>query len=340
MPKVISFHRTGGPEVLSYAETAFGEPGPGELRIRVAAIGLNRAELLYRAGRMGQPAGFPATLGSEGAGTVEAVGQDVEGFTPGDRIATIPGFSTLPGFSTEPTAHACAVYGEKAFVPAAMAVKIPDGMSFVEASSIWMQYATAYSGLVDAASLRAGQFALITAASASTGIAAIQIAKLLGATPIAATRSRAKAEVLGQQGAAHVIVTGESDLAGQVRRITGDAGANAIFDPVAGAGVAQLVEAAAHGGHIILYGIMDDRPTTIDVAQAMAKALHLHFPSQFTVSLDPEKRERMKRLVLGGLATGVLKPVIDRVFPFDQMIEAHRYLEGQAHVGKVVVAVE
>jgi NADPH:quinone reductase-like Zn-dependent oxidoreductase len=140
MTKVITFREVGGPEVLQFDEVEFEDPGPGELRLRIGAIGLNRMEIFYRMGGFGPPNKLPAVLGSEAAGTVEAIGEGVTGFEIGDRVATIPGFTTVPGFETAATEHDCAVYGEKAYVPAEMAVKMPADMSFTEGAAIWMVF--------------------------------------------------------------------------------------------------------------------------------------------------------------------------------------------------------
>jgi NADPH2:quinone reductase len=158
--------------------------------LKLGAIGLNRLEVVYRSGGFGAPNKYPAVLGSECAGTVEAIGKGVTGFRVGDRVATIPGFTTLPGFATETKGHECAVYGEQAYVPAEMAVKMPESMSFIDAAAIWMQYSTAYNSMVDVAQLQKGEYVLLTAATSSVGIAAIQIAKSLGAIPICKTRSQ------------------------------------------------------------------------------------------------------------------------------------------------------
>jgi len=143
LSKVVTFRQVGGPEVLQLDEVEFEDPAPGELRLKISAIGLNRVEVFYRQGGFGPPNTVPAVLGSEGAGTVEAIGEGVTGFKVGDRVATIPGFTTQPGFETAATAHQCAVYGEQAYVPAEMAVRMPDYMSFTEGAAIWMQYSTA-----------------------------------------------------------------------------------------------------------------------------------------------------------------------------------------------------
>jgi NADPH:quinone reductase len=132
MAKVVRFHELGGPEVLRLEEITFEDPAPGELRLKVGAIGLNRLEVVYRSGGFGAPNKYPAVLGSECAGTVEAIGKGVTGFKIGDRVATIPGFTTLPGFATETKGHEYAVYGEQAYLPAKMAVKMPESMSFID----------------------------------------------------------------------------------------------------------------------------------------------------------------------------------------------------------------
>ena len=117
MAKVVRFHELGGPEVLRLEEITFEDPAPGELRLKVGAIRLNRLEVVYRSGGFGAPNKYPAVLGSECAGTVEAIGKGVTGFKVGDRVATIPGFTTLPGFATETKGHEYAVYGEQTYVP-------------------------------------------------------------------------------------------------------------------------------------------------------------------------------------------------------------------------------
>ena len=164
-------------------------------------------------------------------------------------MATIPGFTTLPGFATETKGHECAVYGEQAYVPAEMAVKMPESMSFIDAAAIWMQYSTAYNSMVNVAQLQKGEYVLLTAATSSVGIAAIQIAKSVGAIPICTTRSQTKVTALKAQGVEHVIVTDEQDIPTEVARITGGVGCRVIYDPVAGKGVGKLLDALSTGGN-------------------------------------------------------------------------------------------
>jgi NADPH2:quinone reductase len=183
-----------------------GAPGPGEVRIRVRALGLNRAESMFRRGIYPELPTLPAKLGYEAAGEVEAIGEGVIGLVPSDVVSTIPAFSL----------NQYGVYGEVAVVPAQVVVKHPATLTFPEAASIWMQYLTTYGGLIEYGHLTAGEPVIITAASSCIGIAAIQIANSLGAVPIAATRTAAKRAALLEAGAAHVIVTNEQDLAAEV----------------------------------------------------------------------------------------------------------------------------
>ncbi len=183
MPRAVRFHQTGGPEVLKIDTVEIPPPGPGEVRIAVKALGLNRAESMFRRGQYLEDPILPARLGYEAAGTIESVGPNVSGFRPGDAVSTVPSFSQ----------NKYGVYGDLVNVPAAAVVKHPSNLSWSEAAAIWMQYLTAYGAIIDIAKLAAGDTLLIPAASSSVGVAAIQIANLVGATPLALTRTSASA---------------------------------------------------------------------------------------------------------------------------------------------------
>ena len=209
--KIVRFHECGGPEVLKLEEVPTPDPGQGEVRMRVEAIGLNRAEVLFRQGKYVVRSHPPCTLGYEAAGVVEAVGDGVDKKLLGKRVSTVPSFG----------ADKYGVYGEVAIVPAYSLAAYPEKLSPQEGTSIWMQYLTAYGALVQLGKITRGDFVLITAASSSVGIAAIEIAKAEGAVSIATTRtSKKKAELLSL-GADHVIATQEEDLVKRVGEITG-----------------------------------------------------------------------------------------------------------------------
>src|SRR6202790_367364 len=215
MSRIIKFAKAGGPEVLEFIEMQISAPGPHEIRIKVKAIGINRAESMWRHDKYVEPVKFPAGLGYEAAGIVDAVGKDVIGFAVGDAVSTIPAYSLNKYFT----------YGEVILAPDHAVVKHPGSLSFVEAASIWMMFITAYGALVFDAHVKAGDFVIIPAASSSVGLAAIQIANYAGAIPIALTRTSEKKQRLHEAGAAHVIVTQEQEMVAEVMRITDGNGA-------------------------------------------------------------------------------------------------------------------
>jgi NADPH:quinone reductase-like Zn-dependent oxidoreductase len=202
MSRTIKFAKAGGPEVLEFLETEVPAPGPTEVRIKVKAIGINRAESMWRTDVYIEPvAKFPAGLGYEAAGLVDSVGRDVNGVALGDEVNVIPSFS-MNQYHT---------YGEVILVPDYAVVKHPKSLSFAEAASVWMMFVTAYGALIEDAKVNKGDFVLVPAASSSVGLAAIQIANYAGATSIALTRSSAKRKQLIEAGAVHVIATEEVD---------------------------------------------------------------------------------------------------------------------------------
>ncbi|MFE7525711.1 zinc-dependent alcohol dehydrogenase family protein [Kitasatospora sp. NPDC057542] len=329
MPRSVVFETTGGPEVLAVRERDLPEPGPGELRLRVAAIGLNRAEALFRAGTYLEQPCLPATLGYEASGTVEAVGEGVTGFAPGDRVDTVPAFSQ----------NDYGVYGTHVLVPARAAVAHPAALTPAQGAAVWMPYLTAYGALAEDGHLRPGDHVLITAAASGVGLAAIRTARRLGAHPIATTRTRAKARHLLDAGAAEVLVTGEDDLLARVDAATSGRGVRTVFDPVAGPGVLTLVRAVAPGGRVILYGRLDPRDTPMPGQDTFAPVTS-RFYSMHEVTRDDERLRRAHAFVTAGLADGSFTPVIDRVFEgLDTVAEAHRYLEAGTQAGKIVVSV-
>ncbi|MDW5378407.1 zinc-dependent alcohol dehydrogenase family protein [Halomonas sp. HP20-15] len=329
MTQAIHFHDTGGPEVLRFEEHEPGEPGSQELRVRVEAIGLNRAEAMFRSGNYLEDPQLPAGLGYEGSAVVEAVGDGVSGFAEGDAVSVIPAFSM----------NRYNLYAERAIVPAHAVAPRPVGLDAVQAAAIWMPFLTAYGALIDIAGLTRGEAVIIPAASSSVGLAAIQIANSVGAVSIAATRTSAKADDLRRAGAAHVIATQQQDIAAEVMRITEDAGARVVFDPVAGPGAQTLVDAMAPYGTYFVYGALSGEPTPFPMIAGMNKALTMRGYTLLEIIAAPERFEAGKRFIYAGIERGDFKPTIARTFGFAEMVEAHRYLESNQQFGKIVVTV-
>ena len=329
MARVVRFHETGGPEVLRIEELDVKAPGPGEVQIAVKAIGLNRAEVMFRTGRYIEEPKLPARLGHEASGTIKAVGMGVQGFAVGDPVSVIPSFSL----------NDYGMYAEITNVPARSVARNPPSVSFEAAAASWMQYVTAYGALIDIAKLTKGEAVAIPAASSSVGLAAIQIANRVGAIPIALTRGPSKRLALLEAGAAHVVVTDEQDLVKEIRRVTGGLGVRVVLDPAAGPAFAKLAEVTTHRGILFIYGALSFDPTPLPVLDVLSKWLTIHGYVMHEITLDPGRLEKAREFVTSGLAEGSLRPVIARTFRLNEIVEAHRYLESNEQVGKIVVTV-
>lgn len=327
MARTIRFHRLGGPEVLTIEDIDVPPPGRGEVRIRARALGLNRAEALFRSGTYIEQAQFPSGIGLEAAGLIESVGTDIEGLSPGDAVSLVPPRSMVSS----------PVHGELVTVPAELAIKHPPTLSWEAAAASWMQYLTAYGALIDIARLGRGEHVVITAASSSVGLAAIQTANRIGAIPIAVTRTSRKAPALREAGAARVVASAEEDMERRLREIVGADGVRVVFDPVAGPAFLPLTAAMARGGILINYGGQSPEATPFPLFNVLSKNLTLRGYLVHEIAGDPAPLAAAKAFILEGLSDGSLKPIIARTFPFEEIVEAHRYLESNEQFGKVVV---
>ena len=335
--RTVRFGRLGGPEVLQIEDLPIVEPKSGEVRIRVQAIGLNRAEIMFRTGQYLEQPKFPSRIGLEAAGIVEAIGAGVTKVRIGDKVSVATGQS-IAKYGT---------YGETAIVPASSAISYPDNLTPEEAASVWVQYLTAYFAFVDLAKIQPGQSVLITAATGGAGLGAIEVARLLGAVAIATTRSASKQQALLDSGADHVIVTSKEDLGSRVKEITGGRGADLIFDPIAGDTLPTLAEAVAWGGQIILYGALGGTNVPYPLFAAFARNFTLRsyvvysFCGSETLGLrrNEEAFARAVQFINENLASGKLKPAIAKIFPLSEIQEAHRYMESNQQLGKIVIKV-
>ncbi len=325
MPKIIRFHETGGANVLKVEDLPLIEPGEGEVRLKVEAIGLNRAEVMFRQGQYLENPELPSRLGYEAAGVVDAVGPGTSGIQIGDRVSTIPAFSM----------GKYGVYGESAIVPAYAVAGYPDNLSAAEGAAIWMQYLTAFGALIEFGQLKKNDSVLITAASSSMGLAAIQITKAAGALAIATTRGGGKKQFLLDAGADHVIVTDAEDLAKTVLTLTSGKGASIIFDPVGGPLLEELADAAASGATIFEYGALSPEPTPFPLFSSLKKGLTVRGYTLFEIVKDAERLARGKQYIYEGLESGALKPFIDRTFPLSAVVDAHQYMESNQQKGKI-----
>ena len=335
--KVVRFHEFGPAEVLRLENAEVPEPGPSEVRIKVAAIGLNFAETLWRRNQYFETPTLPAGLGYEVSGTIDKLGPGVAGLAVGDKVATFPGHSQ----GDYPA------YGEWAIMPATSVAHYPPKLSEVEAASFGTAYLTAYFALIEMAKLASGQTVLITAASSSTGLAAIEIARSVGAKVIATTRTSSKVEALRNAGADIVVATEEENLVERVLAETGGKGVDLAYDAVGGKQLATLGRVIKPRGHLILYGVRsgEDLPAPLYDLWIKSIEFHLYMMFNFTgsKSLGLTRNEAaVKRgisFINDGIERGIFRPRVDRTFKLDDVVAAHRYMEAGNQIGKIVITV-
>ena len=329
MSKIVRFSSTGDPDVLKLIDEDVPAPAANEVQIRVAAIGLNRAEAMFRRGQYLEAPDLPARIGYEASGTVIAVGDAVDEFKVGDAVSTIPNFSM----------NRYGVYGEVANLPDSAVTYYPGNLSWEQAASIWMQYLTAYGALIDIAKIQPDDLVVIPAASSSVGLAAIQICNLVGAVPIVLTRTATKKTALLEQGAKHVVVTEAEDPVAAIEMISNGQGARVVFDPVAGPMLNTLAEITATHGIIFQYGALSPEATPFPLFPVLAKGLTIRGYTLFEFTSEPERLATAKKTIYEWLQSSLITPVIAKTFTLDQIVDAHRYMESNNQLGKIVVTV-
>jgi len=338
--KMIRFHRTGRPDVLKVEDASLRGPNAGEVLVKMQALGLGRIDVLWREGSYFEQPVFPSGIGYDAAGVIESVGSGVHGIKVGDHVSTLPAVSLV-----DYPAH-----GESAIYPENGLFVYPQNLSAEQAATVNLGLFTAYFALVELARMEPDEFVVITAASSSMGMAAIQLAKVLGTRCIAVTRSEGKRSRLLQAGADHVVVAGSDDVQEMVLEITDGKGTDVVYDGVAGPGLEELVWATRRLGSVIVYGYLGamDATTRLPLGACFLRGINL-YPcfKVFDYTGNPKLGlggnsaavERAKIFVATGLASGVLKPTIDRVFNgLGEYAAAHQYLSGTTRTGKVVVS--
>jgi NADPH:quinone reductase-like Zn-dependent oxidoreductase len=334
MPRIVRLHAFGGPENLRIEEAPSQQPGPGEVRLRVEAAGVNRDHFTFMSGHQFSSHGFveprlPSRLGYEAAGIVEAVGEGVDRSWIGKRVSTVPGFDECR-YGT---------LGERAVVPVAFLGEYPSNLTTAQAAAFWVPYLTAYGALVSIAHIEQGDFVSIPAGSSAVGLAAIQFVRDVGATAIALSRTSAKKDQLLSLGAHHVIATGEEDYESRIGEITSGKGVRVTFDPLGGPFLEQLAAASAPGGIIIEYGRLSGQPTPFPVMPVIGKGLSLRGYTLSEVVRNPQTAAAAKQYVYDRIADGRFVPKIAKTFPLEQTVDAYRYIESNQQIGRVIVTV-
>jgi NADPH:quinone reductase len=323
--RAIVIREPGGPDVLELREVPMPEPSRGEVRVRVRATAVNRADLLQRLGRYPAPPGSPADVpGLEIAGEVDALGDGVRELSVGDRVLGVLGGGG---------------YAEHAVVHSRALARVPAGMSFIEAAAVPEAFVTAWDAMVEQAGLRAGETVLVHAAGSGVGSAGIQIARAVGAQALGTLRSAEKAARLRALGLGDAIVVSGDRFAQDVLARTNGMGVDVVIELVGGAYVPEDLACLALCGRIVVVGSMGGTRADLDLSVLMRKRARL-----FGTVLRPRPLEEK---ILAGralqahlvplFARGQLRPIVDRVLPLASAAEAHRLVESNVTLGKVVL---
>jgi NADPH2:quinone reductase len=325
MAKGIRFHETGGPEVLRWESLPVGEPGPGEVRIRHAAVGLNFADTYFRTGLY--PAPLPAGMGVEAAGVIEAVGPGVTDFAEGDRV-TYTG-SPLGAYSTERV------------MDVAPLIKLPDAIPFETAAAMTMRGLTCAYLLRRIAHLNAGDTVLLHAAAGGVGLLFTQWARLLGVDVIGTVSTDEKAEIAKAHGCRHTIVYTREDVAARVREITDGVGVPVAYDSIGKTTVPSSLDSLSRRGLLVCFGTASGPIPPIDAMQLAVKgSLFVTRPALADYIADPAERAALAGELFDHVGSGRISVEINQRYALDDAVSAHRDLESGRSVGSSVFCLE
>jgi NADPH:quinone reductase len=317
--KAIRIHEPGGPESLVLEEVPLPEPGPGQARVRLHAIGVNFIDVYHRTGLYKVPT--PFSPGSEGAGVVSAVGPDVA-LSVGERVA----WAGLSGS-----------YAEEAVVAADKLVPVPDGLEWEDAAAAPLQGMTAHYLATDTRRLHAGDVALVHAAAGGVGLLLVQVAKMKGARVFGTVSTPEKAELARQAGADETILYTQDDFLEAVKRLTGGRGVDVVYDSVGATTFDRSLDALAVRGTLALFGQSSGVVPPVDPVRLAAKGVFLTRPTIWHYTATREELLGRARDVFSWIANGLLKLRVHRTFPLAQAADAHRLLESRQSVGKLLL---
>ena len=324
--KAILIDKPGNEDVLKLGDFSEPAPGPADLLINVRCVGINRADLMQRQGFYPPPAGASPILGLECAGVVAAVGNEVKGWRPGERVMAL-----LPG----------GAYAERAIVHYGSAMHVPAALTDEEAAAVPEVYLTAFLNLFMLAEVRAGEVVLIHGGGSGVGTASIQLLTLAGARSIVTAGSDAKCEQCLKFGAGVAINYNSGPFAPKIKAATNDHGADVILDSIGGAYLMPNIEALAHGGRLVLIGLMSGAKSEIDLSQVLRRHLTI-FGSTLRTRSTAEKAQIVAAFLARfsrQLEAGAIRPPIYRTLPIAEASNAHRMMQASEHFGKIVLRV-
>ena len=323
--RAITIPEPGGPDVLAWSEVPDPQPGPGEVVVDVRATAVNRADLLQRQGHYPPPPGAPAYPGLECSGVVSATGPDVTGARVGDEVCAL-----LSGGG----------YAERVAVPAGQLLPVPAGVDLVDAAALPEVACTVWSNVVQLARLTAGETLLVHGGGSGIGTFAIQLGTALGATVVATARA-AKHDRLRELGAGHLVDYREQDFVEEVRKVTDGRGADVVLDIMGASYLGRNVAALATDGRLVVIGMQGGRKGELDLGALLAKRGTVAATALRSRPLDQKAAivQGVRQQVWPLIEAGQVRPVVDRRLPITDAADAHRLVESNEHVGKVLLTV-
>ncbi len=322
--KAIRIHETGGPEVMKWEDVEVGDPGPGQVRLRHTAVGLNFIDINHRAGTY-PIASLPATIGMEAAGVVEAVGAGVEGVAPGDRVS-----------------HCMAIgaYSEQMIIAADRLIRLRDHTPDEIAAAATLQGLTAHYLVNESWQLRAGQTCLVQAAAGGVGLLLCQWARHIGATVIGTVSTDEKAEYARAHGCDHPVNYVRDDFAEKVREITGGRGVDVVYDAIGKTTFAKGLDCLAERGRMVTYGVASGPIEPVNIGVLRPKSASIAAGGLGNFIRDPEERQRNADELFGLIAAGTLKVEINQRYPLAEAARAHADLAGRRTTGSSVLTLQ
>ncbi|MBU70394.1 MAG: quinone oxidoreductase [Cupriavidus sp.] len=326
MAKAVRMYETGGPEVLRYEDVEVGEPGPGQVRIRHVAVGLNYADTYFRNGTY--PVPLPAGMGVEASGVVQAVGAGVTNVALGDRVTYTGFLNTLGAYSTE------------RLVPAAPLIRLPESIGFETAAAMTMRGLTSAYLMRRIHAFEPGDTILLHAAAGGVGLIVSQWARLLGLNVIGTVSTEAKAEVARAHGCDHVINYSREDVARRVRDITDGVGADVVFDSVGKDTFMSSLNALKRRGLLVCVGTASGPIPPFDpVLLAMKGSVYLTRPALADYIADPAEKATLARELFDHVAAGRIRIEINQRYALEDAVQAHRDLESRKTTGSSIFVI-
>ncbi|NPU12270.1 quinone oxidoreductase [Bradyrhizobium sp. 83012] len=324
MTNAIRFHKTGGPEVLSWEQVEVGKPGPGEARIRHTAVGLNFIDIYNRSGLY--PVQLPSGLGSEGAGVIEEVGEGVTDLKVGDRVA----------YGSSPLG----AYSEARLMPAALLLKLPDEIDDKTAAAMMLKGLTAQYLIRQTYRVKAGETILLHAAAGGVGLILSQWAKHLGVTVIGTVSSDDKAQLAREHGCAHTIVYSREDFVARVNEITDSKKVPVVYDSVGKDTFLKSLDCLAPLGYAVLFGQSSGAVDPLNLGLLAQKgSLFVTRPTLFTYAAKRESLVAMAKELFDVVKSGAVKIEVNQTYPLKEAARAHADLAARKTTGSTVLLV-